>query len=430
MRFSLTRAVAAVTALVGACALCACSSAVGNGKRPTQLYLGLNGNEEAATMSECTTVQMNAYVVFTDGNKTETGTYDTRVVWASQNPSIVFVSDGVTPSPAGTVYAAGTLVALRPGTATITASFLSYNAAITVDVSELAGLRIDSGLTANGANLTDIGTDLTQAFTLKAVITQGQPEQDITTTGQWRFDPVTSHAYVDEGTGLVHANSTTGSDQLRLVARLPECDREVSANFRVTPVTGLSINYFERGTETALPEGFSEAFKVNASFADTTVPVQNVTTQTTITTIDSDYIDAVVGANAWYVTGGQFVGSGAMTLQLPTLDLSITTKSWQIQNTELTDLVETIDSDTITYPATGQLTVMGTFDNGLKMPITRHATYSSSDSTLAIIGTTNDTAGLVTITDANGDFEITASYTVDDTVLDDTLTVHAFSHVD
>lgn len=422
MRFSFTRAVAAVAALAGACLLYACSATVGNGTKPTQLYLGLNGEEAAADMSECTSVQLNAYVVFTNGSKEDTGTYNTRVSWVSQNPSIVFVSDGVTPSPEGKVYAAGTLVGLRPGAATISASYLDFHASITVDVSELADLRIDNVLT-------DIGEDLTQAFKLKAVITEGQPEQDITTTGVWRFDPATSHAYVDSGTGLVHANSTTGSDSLRLVARLPECDREVSTGFRITPVTSLSIDYFERGDATALPEGFSEAFTVNAGFADTAAPKQNVTTQTTISSIDSDYIDAAVGDDAWYVTAGQYVGSGSMTLKLPTLDLSLTTKTWQIQNTELVDLQADQDELEIVYPATGQITVTGSFDNGLTMPITRHVTFTSSDTTLGTIGTTNDTAGEITTTDTDGDFEVTASLTVDDEVLDDSVTVHSFAHV-
>ncbi|MDB5969549.1 MAG: hypothetical protein JWQ90_1999 [Hydrocarboniphaga sp.] len=423
MRFSFTRAVAAVTALAGACALCACSATVGDGTKPTRLYLGLTGEEAAADMSECTNVQMNAYVVFTNGSKESTGTYDTRVAWVSQNPSIVFVSDGVTASPEGTVYPAGTLVALRPGAATISATYLSLHASITVDVSELADLRIDNALT-------DIGEDLTQAFKLEAVVTEGQPEQDITTTGIWRFDPATSHAYVDSGTGLVHANSTTGSDNLRLVARLPNCDREVSTSFRITPVTSLAIDYFERGDASALPEGFSEAFTVNAGFADTAAPLQNVTTQTTISSIDSDYIDAVLGDDAWYVTAGQYVGNAAITLKLTTLDLLLTTKTWQIQNTELTSLVASPDDLEITYPATGQINVSGTFDNGLVMPITRHVSFASSDSTLGTIGATNDTAGEVTTTDTDGDFEVTASFTVDDEVLDDTVTVHSFAHVD
>lgn len=423
MRFSFTWAVALATALAGACALSACSATVGDGTKPTQLYLGLNGEEAAAEMSECTTVQLNAYVVFTDGDKQSTGTYNTRVTWESQNPSIVFVSDGVTPSPEGKIYEAGTLVALRPGAATISASFLTLHASITVDVSALADLKIDNGLT-------DIGEDLTQAFVLKAVTTEGQPEVDITGSGLWRFDPATAQAYVDETTGLVHANSSTGSDQLRLVARLPECDREVATRFRITPVSSLSIDYFERGADaTALPEGYSEAFIVNAHFADAAAPPQNVTTQTTISSIDGDYIDAVLGDDAWYVTGGQYVGSGQMTLKLAPLDLSLTTKSWQIQSTELVSLSASPDVLNISYPATGQITAAGTFDNGLVMPITRHVTWSSSDSTLGTIGAANDTAGEVTITDTDGDFEATASVTVDDTVLDDTVIVHGFAHV-
>eukprot|EP00456_Euglypha_rotunda_P053938 TRINITY_DN43589_c0_g1_i1.p2 TRINITY_DN43589_c0_g1~~TRINITY_DN43589_c0_g1_i1.p2 ORF type:complete len:140 (+),score=48.83 TRINITY_DN43589_c0_g1_i1:57-422(+) len=101
-------------------------------------------------MAECTSTQMNAYVVF-DGDNGETiGTYSDRVQWASDNPSVVLVSDGVTASPEGTVYTIGTIVALRPGVATISASYLDLHASITVDVSEMSDLHVDSDLTDIG----------------------------------------------------------------------------------------------------------------------------------------------------------------------------------------------------------------------------------------------------------------------------------------
>lgn len=419
MRFSLKRAMAAATALAGACLLDACGATVGEGNVPERMYLGLSGEEASASMSECTNVQLNAYVVFSKGSS---GTYDTRVQWVSENPSIVFVSDGVTASPEGTVYAAGTLVALRPGAATISATYLTLHASITVDVSELADLKIDNGLT-------HIGEDLDQSFKLKAVLGQGQPEQDITSSGLWRFDPATSHAYVGAGDGVVHANSSTGSDTLRLVARLPECDREVSTSFRIAPVTSLAIDYYERGDAAALPEGFSEAFTVNAGFADASAPLQNVTTQTEIDSIDDDYISAAVGEDAWYVTAGDRVGSGKLTLKLAALDLLLSSKTWQVQNTMLTSIKLGPEDLAITYPDTGQLDVTGTFDNGLVMPITRHVSWTSSDTTLGTLGTGNDDAGEVTVTDANGDFDVTATITNDDDdVLDDTVTVHSYAN--
>lgn len=423
MRFFHTRAMATAIALAGCCTLLACSSAaVGEGSQPKRLYLGVAGEEASAEMSECTTIAMNAYVVFSNKDADDSiGAFTDRVAWVSQNPSVVFVSDGVTASADGNVYTAGTLVGLRPGAATISATYLDMHASITVDVSTLTDLRVDNALT-------DIGEELQQAFKLKAIVIEGQPEQDITTSGRWRFDPATAHAYVGETTGVVQANSSTDGQNLRLVARLPECDREVSTNFRISPVTSLQIEYGERGDATALPIGFSEAFTVTAGFADTAAPRQNVTTQTELESIDDDYIDAVVGEDAWYVTAQDRVGNGALKLKLAPLDLTLSSKTWQVQNTLLTDMVLGPEDLQITYPATGQLDVIGTFDNGLTMPITRHVTWASSETDLGSISATNDDAGEVTITDTSGDFDATASYVLDDETLSDTVTVHAYAN--
>lgn len=422
MKINLRFAPVALALSVAAALLFGCSKdIVGEGQKPTRMYLGTSTEEEAAQMAECTSTQMNAYVVF-DGDSGESiGIYNDRAQWSSDNPSVVLVSDGTTPSPDGTVYAVGTIVALRPGVATISASYLDFHAAITVDVSEMSDLRIDS-------DLTDIGAKLDQAFVLKAILSEGSPEQDITTSAAWRFDPATSQAYVDSATGVVHANSETGGQNLRLVARLPECDREVSTSFRVSPVQALQIDY-ERGADVvALPEGFSESFTVYASFADAAAPRQNVTTQMTVDEIDDDYIAAALGDDAYYVTADDRVGSGRIELSLDPLDLTIATKRWQVQDTLLIDLQLAPDDLRITYPDTGQLTAIGTFDNGLVMPVTRHVGFTSADTEVLTLGGSNDTAGEVTTTNTDANVEVSASITVDDDTYEDSVTVRSYAN--
>lgn len=422
MKINLRFAPVALALSVAAALLFGCSKdIVGEGQKPTRMYLGVSTEEEATQMAECTSAQMNAYVVFDGDNGESIGTYNDRAQWSSDNPSVVLVSDGVTASPDGTVYTVGTIVGLRPGVATISASYLDFHAAITVDVSEMSGLRIDS-------DLTDIGAQLDQAFVLKAVLSEGSPEQDITTSAAWRFDPATSQAYVDSATGLVHANSETGGQNLRLVARLPECDREVSTSFRVSPVQALQIDY-ERGADVvALPEGFSESFTVYASFADTSAPRQNVTTQMTVDEIDDDYIAATLGEDAYYVTADDRVGSGRLELSLDPLDLKITTKSWQVQDSTLIDLQLTPDDLRITYPDTGQLIATGTFDNGLVMPVTRHVSFTSADAEVLTVGGGNDTAGEVTTTNTDANVEVSASIAVDDDTYEDSVTVRSYAN--
>ncbi len=397
-----------------------CSETVGEGVQPVDLYLGLNGEEEAVDMAECTSQTLNAYVVFEGKGGQDIATYNDRVQWSSENPSVVFVSDGVTPSPEGSVYAAGTLIALRPGIATISASYLDFHASITVDASEMSDLHIVS-------DLTDIGAELDQGFTLETVLSEGEPAQDITTSAQWRFDPATAKAYVDNTTGVVHANSSTDGEQLRLVARLPECDREVSKSFRISPVTSLQIDY-ERGDATILPYNFSESFKVTAGFADTSAPRQDVTSQMTVDSIDDDYIAASLVDDTYTVTAEDRTGSGALELTLDPLDLTVTTKTWQVQNLTLLNIELSPDDAQVTYPDTGQLTVIGTFDNGMQMPVTRHVGWTSSDTNVATIGTSDDTAGEVTITNINANVDITAAINVDDETLEDTITLHAYAN--
>jgi hypothetical protein len=395
-------------------------SVVGEGQQPTRFYLGTTTEQTAEQLAECTMEALNAYVVF-DGDGGETiGNYSDRVVWSSDNPSIVFVGDGVAESPSGSVYAPGTIIGLRPGVATISATYLDFHASITIDVSEMDQLAIDS-------DLTHIGEQLDQAFVLKARLAEGETRRDITTSAVWRFDPATSHAYVGSSTGVVHAKSSTQGQPLRLVARLPECDREVDTQFVVASVTSLQVHY-ERGDETVLPENFSETFTVSAGFDDADAPRQDVTAQMSVESVDDDYIGYSQQNDVMTVTAGDREGSGRLTLSLDALDLQLETKTWQIANLRLLDIGLDPQETEVTYPDTTQLTVVGTFDSGLVMPVTRHVSWSVSDASVASVSSASDDAGEVTITNTDADIEITASITTDDDSFDDSATVHVFAN--
>lgn len=401
--------------------LAGCSKpVVGEGRQPSRFYLGVTGEDQSTRLAECTSQALNAVVVFEDGDGESSGVYNERVRWSSDNPSVVFVSDGLTASPAGNVYAAGTVVGLRPGVATVSATYLDFHASISVDVGELDGLHIDSALT-------DIGEQLDQAFRLKAVLTEGGPETDITGSASWRFDPATAQAYVDAASGQVHANSTTGDTRLRLVARLPECDREVDTRFRVSAVADLSIDY-ERGDARVLPMGYSESFAVTVGFADPAAPRQDVTTQTTVESIDDDYLASALGQDRYTITARDRSGSGRLTLDLDALGLQVRTKTWEIQDLSLLSIDLTPDDLDLGYPDTGQLQVLGHFDSGLVMAVTRHVSWSTSAPDVATVSSVADTAGEVTVQNLDADVDITARIVVDSQTLDDTVTLHAYAN--
>jgi len=398
--------VALVAALLGA----GCSddnSVVGDGTEPTALYVGVSApGEGALELPECTAQTLKSFLEF-DNGEGDTGDFTERSEWRSSDPSTAFVGDGVTPSPDGVVYQKGYVVGIKPGTAVVTASYLEFDASMTVEVPPLQSLAIEPALT-------DIAENVVQKFDLKAVFLEDTADQDVSSTALWRFATTTTEAYVDtSGSGQVHANSAGSGGALELVAEMPECDRSVSTQFRVSSIAGLDLDY-EFGDEQVLPLGYSEAVAVQARFASpdgSETTRQNLSAVVEIENDDDDYIGVSQGEDALYVVAGDDAAevSFEISLDTETRDFLLPTKTWKLQDIALLDVHLSPQELRITYPETGQFTVTGTFEDGRERPITRHVIWSSSDTSGATVSAAYDSAGEVSVGNVDTDVEIEAS---------------------
>lgn len=392
--------------MVGAvCWLAGCGGEVlpGEGTLPSELYLDVGlGKSGSFSISECTAAQAAAILVFTGGSTT-TGNFTNRVVWRSNNPETLYVADGSTPYSNGVVYPAGALLAVRPGAAQLTATYMDFTATAAVEVRALDSLRIEP-------QLTDLAENLEQQYQLYVRYAEGQPEQLATTSALWSFPRSTAAAAVGAGTGLVTTNSAS-SEPLEISAQLPGCAREVRTQFRVSTVKSLELGY-EQGSELRLPVGYGEALTVNARFAAAGSTLQNVGSFVEIDGLDDDLLSVVRGTEALYVqavdTSDRSAGTG-FTLTLKSANLTVQSKLWTPVETDLLRFTVSPVDLRLQYPSTGLLSATGSFADGVQRPITRHVGWASNASTLVVGSGIGDSAGELYTEDIDATAEVTAT---------------------
>lgn len=373
---------------------------VGTGTGPTGLYIAYGVRSSAFEIPECLATQATAVLEF-GGDESSNGDFTTRVVWHSNAPDILYVADGINTGPDGILLAAGTLVGLKPGQAQLSASFSSFTATASVEVRALAGARIDP-------QLTDITERLAQPFHLLLRPTAESPEQDETSSVAWSFVRPTASAAVESTTGIVTANSAS-SEAIALRARLLGCGREYDLPLRVSTPRNLRVDY-EQGSELRLPVGYSEALSVYAEFATEGSVAQNLSTVVEIDGLDDDRLSITPGTDALYVQALETVADTGFTLRLPDRSLSIASKRWQTTDAELLSFVLSPETLKVIYPATGQFTAVGLFDDGVSRPVSRHVAWSSDDTSVVFATGLVDEAGKVTV--PNGEVTTTVTATI------------------
>lgn len=386
------------TVAIGAAGLLAgCGGAadlsVGSGTGPTGLYLAFGSVETGAIeVPECVASQVSAVLVF-EGDEASNGDFSSRVSWTSSAPDTVYVSDGIHAGPDGVIVPAGSVIGLKPGQSQLTATFSTFTASASVEVVALAGLRIDPALT-------DLVPDLDQPFRLLLRPTAQRPELDVTTSAQWRFAAPTAIASVDEGSGVVSANSARSGETATLNARIAGCGRDVSLPLRVSTPEALHIDY-EQGSELRLPVGYSEALAVTASFATPGSVAQNLSSRIEIDDLDDDLLAVTAGSEHLFVQAvdSSDVATG-FTLRLPDRSLGVASKRWLASDTDLLRVTLAPDDLRIRYPDTAMLVASGLFADGVTRPICRHVTWSSEASSVTVTVGVVDEAGKVTVPDA------------------------------
>ncbi len=393
---------ALLAGLLSAGALAGCGGVsldVGTGTGPTGLYIAYGSQTTAFEIPECLAAAASAVLVFA-GDSASNGDFSSRVSWHSNAPDILYVADGVNPGPDGLLLAAGTMVGLKPGQAQLTATFSTFTANASVEVRALDGIRIDP-------QLTDIAERLSQPFHLLLRPTADSPEQDETASVVWSFARPTASAAVEASTGVVSANSA-GSEAIELRAHLQGCGREVGLPLRVSTPRTLRVDY-EQGSEPRLPVGYSEAVSVYAEFATEGSTAQNLSSLVEIDGLDDDRLSLTPGTDALYVQALAEVGDTGFTLSLPDGSLSVASKRWQTTDAELLSFTLSPEALDVVYPATGQLTALGLFDDGVTRPVTRHVAWTSDGGTALITSGLVDEAGKVSVSNAELSTTVTAT---------------------
>lgn len=396
------RGMACGLVLLGAGLLAACGGGsatldVGSGTGPTGLSVAYGGVAGGFEIPECLATAVTAVLAFSDGSN---GDFSGRVTWATNAPDVLYIADGITPGPDGLLLAAGTVIGLKPGQAQLTATFSTYSASASVEVRALSGLRIDP-------QLTDIAERLPQPFHLLLRATDSSPEQDETGSVLWSFVRPTATAAVGAGTGIVEANGAS-SEALTLRARLPGCGRELDLPLRVSTPQALRIDY-EQGSELRLPVGYSEALRVYADFATAGSTAQNLSAVVEIDGLDDDRLSLTTGSEALFVQALDSIGDAGFTLRLPDRSLSVASKRWQTSGAELLRVSLSPSQLDVIYPATGQFTALGLFDDGATRPVTRHIAWTSDDTTVTIATGLVDKAGEVTVPNGEVSTTVTAA---------------------
>ena len=423
--------------LIGAVCGCSGGSSVGEGTRPVELFLGVGQRQSSLNMDECTNVQIGSYLRF-EGEAPSVDNYSGRATFVSSDPSTVFVGDGTSVSPDGIVYSPGSLIALKPGLATISSTYLEFNATLVVQVTALGDLRL-------GPVLTDIAEDLPQKFTMVARFSEARPDQEIDEGAEWRFEPATARAAVSEN-GTVQANTSRDDTPLTLIARLPECGRAATTTFRVSPITALDLDY-EFAGDVRLPLGTSEVVRVFARFAGDGSTRQNVSGSVEIENPSDDFIGATVvlrdaiptsvedilnpqqvNEDVLLVTALDREGTGVLDLHVDSgPGLSIRTQGWQTIETELESVEVTPEDISVTYPGEGFIDAIGVFGNGMRRSIARHVNWTSLDPTAAAVSTAVDSPGRVLIANVDRDVEIEAYAESAAVTSSDRATIHIYS---
>lgn len=372
--------------------LAACSDVVPeDGTKPVALEVSIGGTQTLASLNECILNQATALLYF-DGNLgLSTGDFSARASWVSSDPGVVAVSSGELPAASGGgVYAAGVLVPRRTGVAQITASYLDFRSTITVEVQPVI-LTLEP-------QLTDLAERSTQGFDLKISTASGLL-QTAAEGLTWSIDQAISNANVSTA-GLVTANSA-GDGRFTLRAQPVGCDRSATLSLKVSAVDHLEL--VREQPDAPLPVGISDLLRVEAHFADAASVPQELTSQMRFEADDDEVLGLAVVGDALQIYGSSEGHSGGIGSFEPDNgpSFSIALPSYTVQELDPVSLRLNPQELRLIYPVTGQLTALARYADGIERPVSRHVSWSSSDSSQIGVATSGESYGTVSTANSN-----------------------------
>lgn len=399
-----------LAALGAALLLAACGGGVSEGTQPVRLTANLSGSTGTVAVSECILSQATATLYF-DGNLgLSSGDFSARALWSSSDPGVVAVSNGELPAASGSgYYAAGVLVPRRTGVAQITAKYLDFSSTLTVEVQPVR-------MTLEPA-LSEIAERSSQAFTLTLSSSSGL-ELSAPEGISWSIDQAVTNANVN-ASGKLSANAA-GDTGFTLRAQPVGCDRSATMSLKVSAIDHLS--YSREQPDAPLPVGYSDLLKVYANFANASSPPQNLSAQLSYEAGDDEVLGLSLGSDYLLVTALD-TGSSAVSARFAPDNgsaIGLALPSYTGVELNPTSLRLTPDGQRLSYPATGLVTALARFEDGIERPVSRHVSWSSSDSNLLAVSGTGDAAG--EISTANVDYSgqvyaALAGYTASSSVL-------------
>jgi uncharacterized protein YjdB len=346
------------------------------------------------------TQQFTANAVYSDGS---TAAVTNTASWTSSNASVASVSNGGAGRPGG---ARGLATGVGAGSATITATYSGFTATATVTVRAAAPTALL--VTPTSASVTVNGT---QQFTAELVLEDGTT-QGVTNTASW----TTSNAVVASisnggggpfgGGGRGLATGLAGG-----TATITATSGGFTATATLTVSAATPSKLIVTPPSPSLQVGQTQGFVATLVYSDNTTSV--VTGQSTWSSSDA--------AIATITTAGGGPGPGpggggtATAIAKGTATITATyggltaTATLTVTDPPLAYVQVTPTNPNIPVQASAQFTATAVFTDNTTRNVTAQATWSSSKTSVAVVGNSGGTIGRATAL-AEGASTITATY--------------------
>lgn len=383
-----------------------CSSSVGEGTGPSSLTVKLDGNPDAATVIECSTLQLAAELSFEGDGGSSTGDYASRVQWSSSDDTVVSVSNGdlVSGGSETGVYIEGIMVARRPGTATITADYLDEGLSdrFTVNVIELDQLTITPVLDR-------LVPESFARFELEGTTASGFPANDLGAELRWTFNEVNAPADVDPEGQSVTVLALEGPEQVAftLEARIDSCDRSVTRELQIESPSELQVRG-EQPADLPLPSSLVEAIQVIATFSDG--QEQNLSSQVELEQTEGSGGDADLSLygdgepdDVLLLTPRGDDDDVEYEFCYDPLDLCATSRLYTLRDIDWVTLRAEPQDLLLTYPEEAQLKAYAQFEDGVERDVTRTVTWANDNLDALTVGGEPGFSGEITTNNVDQD---------------------------
>ncbi|MDM4769699.1 hypothetical protein [Solimonas sp. SE-A11] len=383
-------------------ALAACSGGVGDGRAPVKIQITSAYGGDSVESYECAAVQLAALATFSGEGDDTLESVSERSTWSSNDTGVAIVSNGDIPIPGATglYYAQGTVIVLRPGSATITADYAGLRAQYGVSATSIGELRITP-------ELTRMAPQTSQTFKLETTTLESSVPVDLTSVASWQV--LTTGAPVTRSGSALQALTGPVNSRFLLEAALPLCGRSVRRELQLSNLRELQLAY-EQAADTFLPLGYSDYVRISGLFEDSSAPPQELGLQVTRDLIEGDESTFSETADS----AGRLIQPLAakkpfrFRYELESAGLSVDTRLIEARDLNLMSLRLSTDKAQLELRETLQAQAYGLFSDGIERPIRHNVTWTSRNTSVATVGAGIE-GGEITATSLEGDTVVDVS---------------------